>query len=91
MMRGPGGPGGPFGAEIKRAKDRRGTVLRLWTYLRKERSALIFTGILVAIGVLLTVAGPWMTGQAIDVYIKNKDLPGLAMISMLMLGLYFLS
>ncbi len=44
-----GGPGAhaPDRAKVEKAKDARGTVRRLWGYLRQQRAALIVTALLV--------------------------------------------
>lgn len=88
MMR---GPMGPFGSEAKKAKDRKGTVLRLWTFLRNEKLPLIFTGICVAINVAIATLGPYLQKQAIDIYIRRHLLLGLAELALLLLGTYVLS
>jgi ATP-binding cassette subfamily B multidrug efflux pump len=82
--RGPHGPGGM--GKVERAKDTRGTTLRLWSYLRRQRGALAATAVTVVLTTLLTLLGPFLLGRAIDVYILRGDLPGLARICLLMLG-----
>jgi ATP-binding cassette subfamily B protein len=75
-------------APKERAKDRRGTLLRLWGYLRRQRNALLFTGVLVLASTVLTVLGPYLLGQAIDGYVISGDLTGLGRISLLMLAVF---
>ncbi len=77
--------------EVERAKDRRGTTLRLWGYLRRQKSALIATALMVALTTVLDLLGPYLLGKAIDDYVLPGDLPGLARICLLMLGVYALS
>jgi ATP-binding cassette subfamily B protein len=85
------GPGQrPMGA-VERAKNRRGTVLRLWGYLRRQKRALIVTAAMVVGATGLTVLGPYLLGYAIDAYVLPGDLPGLARVSGLMLGIYALN
>src|SRR5687768_8529015 len=74
LGRGPGGPGQRFTGEIKRAKDTRGTIRRVWDYLRRQRIALIVTALMVVITSGLTVLGPYLMGRAIDTYILRDDL-----------------
>ncbi|MCC6442344.1 MAG: ABC transporter ATP-binding protein [Armatimonadetes bacterium] len=89
---GPGpGPGPGPTPSLEQAKDQRGAVLRLWGYLRRQKMALIATGLMVAAGVGLNLLGPYLLGQAIDRYILPGDLPGLARISLLMLAVYILT
>lgn len=81
------GPMRPMG-RVERAKDARGTVRRLWGYLRRQRAALIVTAILVVATTALNVLGPFLLGRAIDGYILPGDLAGLARLLALMLGVY---
>jgi ATP-binding cassette subfamily B multidrug efflux pump len=72
----------------EKAKDARGTVLRLWDYLRHQRAALIATVLLVAGSSGTGLLGPYLTGRAIDEFIRPGDLPGLVRICALMIGVY---
>lgn len=89
-MFGRGGWGPPVG-KPQRAKDLRGTVLRIWSYLRRQKSALLITALLILGTTGLTLLGPYLLGEAIDRYILKGDLVGLARISLLMLGTYALN
>lgn len=82
----PGGMRMP--GKIERAKDTRGTLLRLWDYLKLQKSALIATALIVAVTTVLNLLGPYLLGLAIDRYILPGDLPGLARISLVMLSVY---
>jgi len=85
---GPGGPAGRFTGKVERAKDARGTLLRLWGYLRRQRMALIATALMVTTTVGLDLLGPYLMGRAIDGYIVPRDLPGLKRIALLLLLVY---
>lgn len=85
-----GGPQAMLGRKTEQANDRRGTVLRLWGYLRHQRRALLVTAAMVVAATVLTVLGPYLLGRAIDGYILSGDLAGLARISGLMLLVYAL-
>jgi ATP-binding cassette subfamily B multidrug efflux pump len=82
-----GGPGGLL-REVEKAKDARGTLLRLWGYVQRQRRALVATLFLVTITSLLDLLGPYLMGRAIDVYIDRGDLPGLARLIGLMIAAY---
>ncbi len=87
---GRGGPG-PFAiGAVERARDTRGTVRRIWGYLQRQRLALGVTAALVVGSTATNLLGPYLLGQAIDRYIVPGDLPGLAHLCLLMLGLYAL-
>lgn len=90
----PGGGGGPsqrFTQEKKRAKDARGTILRIWHYLRKQRLALIITGLSVVVTTGATLLGTYLLGRAIDGFILKGDMSGLFGLCLLMLGIYALN
>ena len=87
---GRGGPGGgaAIGQPEVRAKDRRGTVLRLWGYLQRQRGALVLTVALVVATTAVGLLGPYLLGVAVDRYIIPGDLPGLARLLAVMLAVY---
>jgi ATP-binding cassette subfamily B multidrug efflux pump len=88
-MLGRGGPPGLHGmGKVERAKDIRGTVWRTWTYLRRQKWALIATAVMVTCTTGLNLLGPYLLGKAIDDYLLPGDLPGLARICLLMLAIY---
>ena len=74
-----------------KANDTRATLLHLWSYLKKQRLALILAAILVVITSGLNLVGPYLLGVAFDRYIVPRDLPGLARLALLMLGVYALT
>ena len=83
---GPGRAGVP--GKIERAKDRKGTIRRIWGYLEKQRVALIGTVVMVIATSVLNLLGPFLLSRAIDRYIVPHDLPGLRRIAVLMLVVY---
>ncbi len=88
---GRGGPGGRIMGPVAKARDSRGTVRRLWRYLRRQRHALILTAMLVLATTGLNLLGPYLLGLAIDAYILRGDLAGLGRIVLLMLLVYALT
>lgn len=70
--RGPRGFGGP----VVKAKDRKGTMKRIWRYMEKQKVAMIASIIFVVISTLLNVLVPYLMGVIIDHYIIPKDMPG---------------
>jgi ATP-binding cassette subfamily B multidrug efflux pump len=91
MLRPGGGPGSFMRSPQERAKDRRGTLMRLWGYLGRQGWTLGAVAILVAIGSGLSLLGPYLMGRAIDEFIAQKDLPGLAGLVLIMIGVYLAS
>ena len=72
------GPPMDFLRGAPKSKDPRGTLRRLWTYLQRQRWLLMFTVLVVIVTSLLDLIGPYLMGRAIDTYITDSDLPGLA-------------
>ncbi len=83
-----GGPGGHMMRPKERAKNIRGTLRRLWDYLKRQGWGLGVIVILVSISAGLGLLGPYLMGKAIDEFILTKDIPGLGRLLLLMLGIY---
>jgi len=90
LMNRPGHGPGAHGVG-PRAKDARGTLLRLWGYLQHQKWALLGIAGLVVLTTVLGVIGPYLMGVAIDKFIAEGDLTGLARIALAMLGVYVLA
>ena len=77
----PAGPGGGFmgmGMPVQRSKDFRGTLRKLTARLRPERGILVFVAVLGSLSVALTVIGPKILGNAMNVVfdgVIGKQLP----------------
>ncbi len=87
---GPGHRHGMHGPGPK-AKDARGTLVRLWGYLKREKWPLVGVVFLVLLTTALSVTGPALMGIAIDRFILAGDLAGLARIALAMLAIYALT
>lgn len=74
----PSHPGGKskFTGPVVKAKDSKGTLKRIWQYMKKEKKALILSVIIVFLTTLLGLVGPYMIGVIIDDYIIPRDLSG---------------
>jgi ATP-binding cassette, subfamily B, multidrug efflux pump len=84
------GPKRSFTEKV-RAKDTKGTVHRLWIYLKGQKKGLILVFIFVALTTLFGLLGPYLMGRAIDQHILKGDLAGLARISLVMLAAYLIT
>ena len=73
---------------VVRAKDTRGTLGRLWGYLKRHGRALALAAGLVVVTSILGLAGPFLLGYAIDSFLSVGDLGGLARTALLMLSIY---
>jgi len=87
MMGRGGGPLRYLLSEQERARDTRGTLLRIWGYLKRQKWTLVGTVLLVAATSGLDLLGPYLMGRAIDQYILKGDLPGLARTASWMAGI----
>ena len=75
----------------ERPKDRRGAILRLWSYLRVQTWGLVAVLLLVGVTSGMSLLGPYLMGRAIDAYILQRDLAGLIPIALQMLGVYLIT
>jgi len=85
----PGGPGLHPGSA--RAHKPGETLYRLWGYLKQQRNGLIGSSVLVVIGIITGLLGPYLMGKAIDEYILTGNIPGLVQLVLVMLALYIVS
>ncbi len=83
---GPGGRG--RGARIEKAKDVKGTVRRLLSYLSPYRKAIVGVLGLVLAGTLLDLVGPALMGRAIDALTRTRDMQAVLRILAVMLATY---
>jgi ATP-binding cassette, subfamily B, multidrug efflux pump len=83
MGRRPGQPG-----KFEKARDPRGTLLRLVRYLTPFGLQIGLVLLMVVGYTLLGLAGPYLMGQAIDRFIGGKDPVGLGRLALLMLAVF---
>jgi ATP-binding cassette, subfamily B, multidrug efflux pump len=86
-------PGGPMGllTETEKSHNTRGTLLRLWGYLKVQRWVLVGTACLVIVTSAVDLLGPYLMGLAIDQFIDKGDLPGLARLAGWMILTYIVA
>ncbi|WP_175986691.1 ABC transporter ATP-binding protein [Bacillus sp. Marseille-Q1617] len=60
-----------------KARDTRGTLSRLWTYLSKMKGLLYLVILMVLISSAASLLGPFLVGMAIDEYIVTKEASGI--------------
>ena len=65
-----------FGGPVEKAKDRKGTIKRIWLYMEKQKVAMIASILFVLISTLLNLLVPYLIGVIIDQYILPKDMDG---------------
>ena len=87
-----GGPGmGPMIGGGEKAKEAGNTMRRLWGYLKKQTIGLIVVIFLVIISTICELLGPYLIGKSIDLYIIPGNIPGLAKIILLMMGIHIIN
>ncbi|MDA1529190.1 ABC transporter ATP-binding protein [Bacillus cereus group sp. TH260-2LC] len=80
--------GGRNATKMGKAKNTKGTVMRVWNYMDYQKAALTFVIFLVFATTLLGLLGPYLMGVIIDQYIVPKDLNGTARMCMLLIAIY---
>ena len=73
---------------VEKAKDPRGALRRILSYLSDYRAHLIAVIAMTIVSTLLSLAGPYLTGVAIDKFIMAGDRAGLIRIVLLLAGTY---
>ena len=76
---------------IEKAKNPRGALRRLLGYLSEYRIHLVAIALMTMVSTLLSLAGPYLIGVAIDKYIMAGDLAGLIRIATILTGTYLAS
>ena len=77
------------GSKPQQAKDRMGTVKRIWSYLAVNNKLLIAVLAMVVVSSGLGLLGPYLLGKGIDEYIVTKDNNGI-LIVLLSLGIVYI-
>ena len=85
------GPRGHLMKPKEKARDVRGTLFRLWGYLKRSRRLLTLVILIVLVTTALNIAGPYLMKIALDEYISGGvNLPALVRILGLM-GVFYLT
>lgn len=79
------------GPQKQKVKNPKKTITRLWQYLAEQKKEIIIVFMLVAVSTLGSLMGPFLMGKAIDLYIIEGDIPGLAKILLLMTAVYLIT
>lgn len=90
--RGPSFRGKPLrGAEVIKPRDPKKVIRRLWEYLQPYRLSLSLVIVSSLLTTLISLAGPYLIGVAVDTAITKADSRELVRITGLMLALYLLN
>ncbi|RIX50229.1 ABC transporter ATP-binding protein [Paenibacillus nanensis] len=85
------GPGHRPGEVQKvRSKDAKGTLRRIWGYLKLQRHALIAVVACTALTSLFALLGPYFIGKIIDDYIVPRQYDGILRMGLILLCIYAL-
>jgi ATP-binding cassette subfamily B multidrug efflux pump len=77
--------------KIEKARDARSALFRLAGYLRPFATLILLVVAIVVAYTILGLSGPYLMGVAIDKFIANKQLSGLAQLAIAMLIIYILN
>jgi ATP-binding cassette subfamily B protein len=89
QLTGGGGPKGRIPGPPVKTKDPKGTLLRVWDYMERQKTGLLLSTLFVILSSLLSLLGPYYIGVIIDHYIIPKDVSGTIRMAGLLLGIYF--
>ena len=64
--------------ELQKEVPKKDTLIRMFRYLLDYKRTIAFVSVLILIALAATLAGPLMIERAVDVYVANSDIPGLA-------------
>jgi ATP-binding cassette subfamily B protein len=85
---GRGGPGGPLGMVFEKPKNAKRTLARLVRYLGGNIPVLAGILCFSAASALITIIATRINGMVVDNYIAKRDIRGLGIICLIMLGIY---
>lgn len=74
-----------------KAKDSKGTILRIWNYLGKYKAGLTIVAIATLLTSLLAILIPWLFAKAIDLIYLSLDLDGAFIIGLYIVGIAVLT
>ncbi|MFD2629670.1 ABC transporter ATP-binding protein [Oceanobacillus kapialis] len=74
----------------RKAKDARGTIKRIWSYLAREKFKLFLVILMVVASSGLSLLGPYMIGMAVDDYIVTQESAGLGILLIWLVVIFFL-
>lgn len=78
------------GMPVTKAKDVKGTLKRLWGYIKQQKIKLFAVVLAIIASSGANVASTMLIGRAIDKYIVRLDFPGLARFSIVIVAVYAL-
>jgi len=83
---------GPRPGEVPkvRSKDAKGTLSRIWNYVKRQRQELIIVAVSTALTACLLLLGPYLIGKIMDDYIVARKSAGFISMIIFLLGIYFL-
>ncbi|MGD6519206.1 ABC transporter transmembrane domain-containing protein, partial [Xanthomonas citri pv. citri] len=76
------------GRKRAKAKDTKGTLRRIWSYVAEKKGLLTLVIIMVVISAIFGLLGPFVIGKAIDHFIVGRTTDGLAGVLFILFGIY---
>ena len=87
-MKGAGPGHRRFGGPIQKPKDMKGTLVRLWGYLKLQKGLFIAAFVLVALGNLASLSAPYLIYRSIDTIAEGNGLERLRLILIALSSVY---
>lgn len=81
-------PGGRFNGPVVKPKNQKETLLRIWSYMSKQKLGIYAAMAFVIIGSLLSLVGPFLIGVITDDYILKFDVDGAIKMAFVLAGVY---
>lgn len=82
------GPKGRIQAPAKKMNNPKGTLRKVYQYMKKQKLGILLVVLFVIISTLLSLLGPYYIGVIIDEYILEQDVAGTIRMSILLVGIY---
>lgn len=80
-----------FSGPVEKPRNQKGTLLRIWGYLKLQRLGMISAIVFVVLSSILSLLGPLLIGIIIDDYILAKDLNGTVRMLVILAAIYTVS
>ncbi|MEL3962823.1 ABC transporter ATP-binding protein [Lysinibacillus endophyticus] len=77
-----------FSGPVVKPKNQKATLSRIWSYLRMQRTGIIFATLFVIVSSVLNLLGPLFIGVIIDEYIIPGDLSGTVRMLIILAAIY---
>jgi len=82
------GRGPRMAGPAEKARNQKGTINRVWHYVKQQKIGLYFSIFFVIASTFLSLAGPYLIGHIVDEYIMKKDIAGTIRLGIVLAVIY---